>query len=79
MTVHELKPMDVDGPVNIPASLRELADEIEAGTFNPRTIIIIQNLEDRGVDAHCIGYRPKVSETLGLLEYAKLMFFERSA
>lgn len=77
MKVVPLPSIDTDGPANIPEKLRQLANDIESGKYTPKTIIIVQDLED-GIDSQCIGYRPRYSATMGLLEYAKCMFYERA-
>jgi len=71
-----VKPASVDGPSNIPTRLRAYADEIERGETAPRTVLIVSDLEDKGVDLYCIGYRPRRAQAMGLLAYAQNMAYE---
>lgn len=75
MSLHVLPIAELEGPASLPAQLRALADDIERNG-NARTALIVLDLTDDGVSALCYGYRPRMSNTLGLLEYAKKLYSE---
>jgi hypothetical protein len=55
--------------------LRQLADELEA-TGKARTILVVID-DGANVNTVCLGYRPRRSETLGLLAFAQQMIYEQ--
>jgi len=70
--VHRIPTQDLDGPAAIPARLRQLADQIERSA-DVRTVFVVMEAQ-QGISSECLGYRPKISQTLGILEFAKLQY-----
>lgn len=79
--VKQFPVVEVDGPTNIPAKLRALADELEA-RGDVRTCLVVMDVrpgdvpDDNHVDVDCYGYRPMTHEAVGLLDYAKMRQYE---
>lgn len=61
----------------ITASLRKLADEIQSGECDPVTlVVIVDSRSESDLSVRTMGYRPRLSETIGLLEFAKICVYE---
>lgn len=67
----------VDGPINIPEKLRELADDIASGRQRARTALVVVDDGEVGgeITSLCFGHRPRKFEVMGLLEFAQRMLF----
>jgi hypothetical protein len=71
-----LDPVTLDGPASLPRQLRKLADELEQ-SGKTRTAIAVLD-DGKGVEVVCLGYRPRRSETAGLLAFAQHMILDEA-
>lgn len=68
MSVTAFNLHDSDGPAAIPSQLRALADEIEQ-QGSARTAVVVLDYGEQ-IEWQCLGFRPRLSATVGLLTCA---------
>lgn len=76
MNIIKLNAEQLDGPASIVEQLRGMADAIERGEIEARTLFIVMRRQDNGISSYCYGYRPVKSDIMGMLEFAKLQVWD---
>lgn len=77
MTGNLVKIQRASEPQNLATQLRSLADRIENGEQPARTVVvIIDDRESGDLIREVYGYRPRVSDELGMLEFTKSLVWE---
>lgn len=65
-------------PDSIAIALEDLSSDIRSGKVKVKTlVIVIDNAQDQTVHVRTVGYRPRKSNVIGLLDYAKHRVYEQ--